>query len=392
MTSYYVDPALGSGADSGVDWSNAWSSLQRAIDGTGGTQPAAGDVVYLKHTGAAGVADETLSGLIDVDGNSGNTVNGHISYIGVNSSGVEDKTRYVIDGNSAAVNCLKFNAIDYIYFKHLHVKNATGDGIGRASVCNYLGFENILSVDNGADGISCDLFYYSLFVDCGCSNNNVTGFSNLFYAKVIRGVASDNGAYGFQVVTRSVLCNCMSISNNETGVLLTGTSNAIIGGVIDGHDSGGVFGQNAATGNVIISCRITNNSGYGVLNPFLAEAIRVSRCVSFGNTINAFGSGVVDDGTCHGEAGDTSIVTVANRDVVADGYVATDFTLSPTAILRREEVLIGDGTKGSTFVAAGLVPDDLSIPEEEDVREGVEYADGSKTGTFIGKGVGIVGS
>ena len=62
MSTYYVD-ASAAGADDGSSQSDAWTTIQRAIDGTGGTQPAAGDVVLIK----AG-ATYSVSAAIDFDG------------------------------------------------------------------------------------------------------------------------------------------------------------------------------------------------------------------------------------------------------------------------------------------------------------------------------------
>jgi hypothetical protein len=80
MTTYYLDPDA-SGADDGTSQSDAWSTLQRAIDGTDGTQPAAGDIVQCRHgTGN----DESISTVINFDGNAGSQASGFIQFIGVN--------------------------------------------------------------------------------------------------------------------------------------------------------------------------------------------------------------------------------------------------------------------------------------------------------------------
>jgi len=124
MTTYYVDPTA-TGSDDGSSQADAWTSLQRAIDGTGGTQPTAGDTVLLRHTGSPN--DETPSAEIDFDGNGGDTTNGYVSYIGVNSSWEEDGTRYVIDGGSLGAGlslAVGYDTVDRIFIANVEFNNA----------------------------------------------------------------------------------------------------------------------------------------------------------------------------------------------------------------------------------------------------------------------------
>ncbi len=88
MATYYVDPAA-TGANDGSSWTDAWTSLQSALDTAG-----AGDTVYCRGT-------QTLSANIDENINDGATGNRRY-IIGVNGIGVEDGTRFTVDGNSTA--------------------------------------------------------------------------------------------------------------------------------------------------------------------------------------------------------------------------------------------------------------------------------------------------
>jgi len=98
MTDYYVD-ATASGANDGSSQSDAWESVQEAIDSTNNAgKPAAGDRVLLRHTASP---DEQPTAAIDVDGTTG-TEKAFIQWIGVNSSWVEDGTKYELDFQNAS--------------------------------------------------------------------------------------------------------------------------------------------------------------------------------------------------------------------------------------------------------------------------------------------------
>ena len=66
MATYYADFGIATGLDDGTSAANAWSTMQRAVDGTAGTQPTAGDIVYC-------VGTDTLAVNLDLDGLAGDT-------------------------------------------------------------------------------------------------------------------------------------------------------------------------------------------------------------------------------------------------------------------------------------------------------------------------------
>ena len=270
MTTYYVDPTA-TGDDDGSSQANAWSTLQRAIDGTDGTQPAAGDTVLCKHTGADGAVDETLTVSIDVDGNSGSTTAGHIKYIGANSSWEDDGTQYVIDANDAAIYCLKYNA-NYIYLKNFFVKQATDDGIGSSNLGpDYLIFDNVRSSSNGSDGFGFGggYSYFPRFIRCLADNNSGYGFQTARYTTVFYFLccARDNTSYGFETTYGQLVAyGCLSFDNGSRGYRLggagtNGQSGIVLNSVADGNSLSGI-NINAAN-HMIIGNRITNHSGTG---------------------------------------------------------------------------------------------------------------------------------
>ena len=265
MTDYYVDPTA-TGADTGATWANAWTTLQRAIDGTDGTKPGAGDTVYCKANGTT--ADETLSAAIDMDGTSGNSTSGYVRFIGVNSSGVNDGTRYLINANSKSVGiyCLG----NYKWLENFEIYGSGGAGIDWTN--QYFDFwimKNVVSRDN--TGVGFDLYYSGYapcwFIECRAYNNDGDGFSNPYRGTIdfIHCVSHSNGGKGFQgpfaepPFTHWIGC----LAYENTGDNYSRARGTIYQSVSDGSTSGdGVEIINSPT--VIIGSRITNNNTYGI--------------------------------------------------------------------------------------------------------------------------------
>lgn len=157
MSTYYVDPSATGNNDGGGDggdpsdptqaanWTDAWTTLQSATDTAVG-----GDIVYCRGT-------ETLTAPIDLDASAGTTAGGWIKYIGCNSStGAVDGSRYTLDGNSTAVNCLLFYASPYgvyLWFENMVFTGATGSGVAfPANVGSPTMYVNCVAHTNGSFG------------------------------------------------------------------------------------------------------------------------------------------------------------------------------------------------------------------------------------------------
>lgn len=264
MTDYYVDPDA-SGSDTGADWTNAWSTLQRAIDGTNGTQPAVGDTVYCAHgTGD----DETLSVKIDVDGNEGSITTGWIKFIGVNSSHVNDGTRYIINGDSAAVNCLSWTVSkDYIFFENFEFKNATSTGVdGAALACTGIVFINCTSHNNGAHGWNIYFCSYgSQLIRCSAYLNSLTGFYSPRAATLAFCVSRDNSQNGMILsYFAGLIYGCVVFDNTHNGIDDVQNS-MLVNSVIDNNVLWAIDRRNTTHSPVLIGNRITNNdtASYG---------------------------------------------------------------------------------------------------------------------------------
>lgn len=266
MTLRYVDPAA-SGDNNGTDWTHAWTSLQSAAN-----TAVAGDIVYCRGT-------QTLSAAIDYNTNSGSDASGFIKFIGCNSGGTVDGTKFVLDASSAATNCILLAAKYYIWWENFEFKNATGDGWD-ATNANYgnLVFINCVAHNNVGDGwdtyysaahfpitfIKCYAYSNSgngwgraysgsiTYVFCISKNNTLSGFntttSHADFISVFYGcIAHNNGVHGFRS-TQQKLFNCISDENDDDGANATGAIGLIIGTRLtdNGKDTSG-YGLNAIT-------------------------------------------------------------------------------------------------------------------------------------------------
>ncbi len=349
MTTYYVDPNA-TGDDDGSSQANAWTTLQRAIDGTDGTQPAAGDTVLCKHTGSAGAVDETLTASIDVDGNSGDLSSGYIKYIGVNSSWENDDTQYVIDANDAAVNCLYFNS-DYIFLNNFYVKKATEDGI-TGPTADYNFFINIRSSENGGLGFDFELVstgsqnYYRCLAD----NNSGSGFGIPKYAthKYLFCCARDNTSSGFKTTYGyPLLYSCLSFDNGShgyhLGVYNNGPDNFLLNSVADGNSNTGVFIHAHRTS--VIGSRITNQSSSGDVGMDLNSKVALTGWSYFENN---YGDNIQND-SLHTEILYNGAATnIEDQGDTNQGYTSLtegseDYNLRSDATLRRTAITIPTG-------------------------------------------------
>jgi hypothetical protein len=210
MATYYLDPAAG-GGDTGVDWANAWSTIQRAKDGTNGTPPAAGDTVFCRGTETLGVAP-------DIDGNEGNTTNGYIKFVGTNGAGTVDGTRYELDGNGAAASCLVMLG-EMIWFENFEMHSATSHGVDQTS----------------SDADTCT------FYNCSVHNNIGAGFyndSNATDCCYLRNLIYTNGTSGIREPHVCCMVGNVIYNNGEEGIegVHTDNSTAVKNAIFDNGD------------------------------------------------------------------------------------------------------------------------------------------------------------
>jgi len=255
MTVRYVDPAA-TGADDGTSWTDAYETSQQAFDAV-----AAGDVVYCRGT-------ETLSSPVDVDTNEGDATSGLIKFIGCNGSGDNDGTRFVMDGNSAAANCLNISAKDFYLMENFEFKNSTSIGVYFSSSSHSWIFNNCCVNNSGSYGLFIGgNGLRNVFIKCVSYNNSNDGFFLGSSDRCFFCSSHDNTQSGFQINqgSNSLLYSCLVYDNGNDGIEEVYYPSTILNCAVNGNADDGISTKTAGVVliPVIIGNRITNHSGAG---------------------------------------------------------------------------------------------------------------------------------
>lgn len=334
MPTYYVDPAA-AGAANGTSWTDAWTTLQTAVD-----TAAAGDIVYCR-------GSQTLGAPIDIDQNNG-AANARIRVIGCNAAGNVDGTRFTLNGNSSAANCIAIAAAKgaYWWFENITFTAATGNGMslaaGAGSATVWI---NCLASSNGGYGFNA---YYApsgttqIFVRCQSINNSSDGFYKPYYGVAyIACKASGNGGSGFwggAVGSLNLVYGCVSHNNTTEGVDSDAGPIIVVNSVIDENGSDGIFSDCATPkSSIVIGNRLTGNgtggTGYGILEGGTGYVV-------YGWNFFLNNDGVTS-GDCHAIASDADADT--NETSGTEGYTDgdnDDFNLTSLATLRSVAIEI----------------------------------------------------
>ena len=344
MATYYVDPAA-TGSDNGTSWADAWTTLQKAVDGTGGTQPVASDTVLCR--GA-----ETISAQIDFDGNSGNTTSGRVKFIGVNSSGVEDGTRYVINANSAGIIGI-YAGSNYIELRNIEIKNATNC----VNFQYYTGWNFWLLVNcyahSSTNGFiaGANTAAQTQYVNCLASNCSGSGFSGAGLFINCKGTSCQFG-FGNGAANQRDSHYYGCIANSNTYGFRSSLDISFYSHCVAHNNSNTGFLNNGSAFISFTGCRATSNGvGFSLGGKELFHSCYMpSNGQSLANTTQFSGN--------YFEVELNAVNTNNFAGTDADGgyvdSVTGDFRIADDAALRRQEIDI-DG-KNKFYMSAGLIP------------------------------------
>lgn len=336
MADAYIH-STGSGTSPYDTWAKAANDATK-------TQAVLDAVVAGETIHAAGTI--TLAAQLDIDLHEGNKTDGFIKLVGYNASHVNDGTRFVIDGNNAAVNIIYNNSMNYWWFENIEVKNSNGgDGFTGAAAANRYGvFLNCCA--NNCDVLGFDTYSYlysvwircvaysntgdgfgagdtgETFIFCRSRDNGQSGFDCLYanYATIIGCIADHNGNDGFEnIFFETVLFNCVSDDNTDDGYHIANMDHLayLIGCRITNHWGAGDIGVNANTQILLHGWNYyQNNASDNIQNATLAEEI----------TYNGAGTDAEDQGDS--ESGYT------------DQDDPEDYNLTDSATSRRTAITI----------------------------------------------------
>jgi hypothetical protein len=278
----------------------------------------------------------TLAATIDIDQNSG-TQASPIRVIGYNynsGSPIIDGTFSLLDGNSAATNCVLGNNINSWIWENIEFKKANEDNVGVAGAdCDSWSFINCHSHHAGQGGVTGDgwgstnaiKFNNASFSLCRAYSNLVFGFYT-YHAAMFGCTSYDNGDDGYYS-WYSMHNNCVSYSNGDHGFYLLGSEQSMMNCVSDGNVDSGIYFTDGPL--LLIGSRITNNA-FGVRGDGTATVI---------DLYNFFKGNATLSSNC------TLISTVRGVNTRTttgnEGYVnrsAGNFALLDTAAARRTEV------------------------------------------------------
>jgi hypothetical protein len=334
MATYYVNPG-DHGSNIGTQ-SNPWTNLQSALDAV----TTAGDIIY-----AQGIQVLTTAMVIKKSGTSAKP----ILIIGTNSSWVVDGTRFVLDGNSVAVNCISSNNFNYNHLRYIDCKRATSHGIVWTTGLSIWFLLHCSSYNNGGAGFySPGLSVGHYFSFCSAYSNGASGFnvgSSGFVCSFYGCSSYSNTGSGFISPGEGYFFGCLSYSNTVTGFLINGTSyNVSVIGCTSNRNGSHGFSLTGGYPYLFICNRSTNNVGTGAIIQNIAY--EDFNLITGNGTSTNYSAGTV--------SGINSILGGSAGFINEGGF---NFGLDPSSSLRRNlSVMLNSLTP--IPITAGIVPDD----------------------------------
>ena len=261
MALYYVDETNGND-NTGTGTTGApWKTMTKAA-----TVAAAGDIIY-------GGGTEVLTTAV-VFTNSGTIAAGYIRYIACTIAGsvwTPSVGGWILNGNSAAANCISMTTKNMLSFEGIEFKNATSDNVACTLTAN-LGqrFIDCSSHNSGRHGFYGAGGYGQdwLFERCKSYTNTGDAFSGMIQGVFIKCemFACANGYTPYSTAYSGRVEGCI-VRNMTTFGLYAGNNGTISKCVIDNCLIGiTVNGTLVANGSMpfVLECTITNCSLYGI--------------------------------------------------------------------------------------------------------------------------------
>lgn len=247
MANYFVDPAA-PGANTGVSWEDAWIDLQTALN----TVPV-GSTCYCRGT-------QYITNPLVANIQTGNVTDGYISFIGCNSLGEIDGSRFFIDANGVAQNCLEpMNTSHFYLFRGFEFRNAINHGVfANSNACSRWAFVNCVARNNGGRGFSTYRISNGLYLLCGAFDNGSDGFNvdrvgGQYLWCVSRGNAG-KGIVKTSTTNPGVCIGSISYQNTDNGVELDGV---MLHNITHGNGGDGVVLSDIAYG---VGNRVTQHT------------------------------------------------------------------------------------------------------------------------------------
>lgn len=333
----YVDPA-GSNTSPYDTWAKAATNIQDVFD-----IAEAGDVTYCRGT-------QTITAQIDVDTKAGTNDGGFIKFIGCNSSGVQDGTRFIIDVNSNNCDGLVITAdADLVWLENIEVKNCGGTaqhGFYFASASHGVVMINCCSHNNSGSGFySAPGYWGYMFRCCSYSNTQYGNYAPGSYSKILFSSFHDNTLDGLiSGMGNTTFIGCLIYDNGDMGFENFFASNLFYNCVINGNDGNGIQvipGANLYA-PAIVGCRITNHSGVGDIGLNANSEI----CLTMANYFEDNTGDNIQNATLHYNVSIDGTTTSSNQEDQADtteGYTAGDpydYNLHSEATSRRSAITI----------------------------------------------------
>lgn len=253
MAIVYVSPGLATGNNDGTTGADAFRSW--AAFATAGC--AAGSDVRVN-------ADENSTDAVNLTANIAGTAAGYTTITGYSTDWTTPTVRFRNGaGAGANIDGLILNAVTFVYFKKIQIKNYTRDGVrGVTAASPFNVFEDCLFNNNTSVGFNNQASTAGVqgaFIDCYFGENGLHGYqaSNTQIPLFVRCLFRNNTTSNYTGAVVGVrFTDCIFIGS-ATGIINTGANSFFNSGIINGATTVGYSGA-SVSGTVLRNTIISN--------------------------------------------------------------------------------------------------------------------------------------